>query len=130
MQAIGVVLPQAFCLPGICFLAYNSMSLVVSVTLVLVHRVVGSPDPTCGTYISLALFPCSCQTYEGGFSAVPGSEAHGGYAFCGFAAALLLNKQHLCDTQKLLVSVTATHYTLTIISLCVCISHQVSPRIS
>ena len=47
----------------------------------------------------------SCQTYEGGFSAVPGCEAHGGYAFCGFAAALLLNKQHLCDTHQLLVSV-------------------------
>ena len=45
----------------------------------------------------------SCQSYEGGFSAVPGSESHGGYAFCGFASALLLNKEHLCDIQKLLV---------------------------
>nr|CAD7428735.1 unnamed protein product [Timema monikensis] len=37
----------------------------------------------------------SCQTYEGGFSSVPGTEAHGGYAFCGLAALRLLNKEHL-----------------------------------
>lgn len=45
----------------------------------------------------------SCQTYEGGFSAVPGTEAHGGYAFCSFAALLLLRQHQLCDIQKLLV---------------------------
>ncbi|GER52069.1 farnesyl-protein transferase beta subunit [Striga asiatica] len=28
----------------------------------------------------------SCQTYEGGISGEPGSEAHGGYTFCGLAA--------------------------------------------
>ena len=44
-----------------------------------------------------------CQTYEGGFSAVPGTEAHGGYTFCGFAAAMLLRKQRLCNLQRLLV---------------------------
>ena len=49
---------------------------------------------------------CRCQTYEGGFSAVPGSEAHGGYSFCGFASSLLLDNEQKCDTQKLLVSST------------------------
>lgn len=34
----------------------------------------------------------------------PGTEAHGGYAFCGFAALVLLGKPHLCDVNKLLVS--------------------------
>ncbi|CAG2059160.1 unnamed protein product [Timema podura] len=43
-----------------------------------------------------------CQTYEGGFSSVPGTEAHGGYAFCGLAALRLLNKEHLCDMNALL----------------------------
>ena len=63
----------------------------------------------------------SCQTYEGGFAALPGecrsrdpcnvirscdpgTEAHGGYTFCGFAALVLLGKPHLCDVNKLLVS--------------------------
>ncbi|KAF2903109.1 hypothetical protein ILUMI_03070 [Ignelater luminosus] len=44
----------------------------------------------------------SCQTYEGGFSGCPGMEAHGGYAFCGLASLLLLNKGHLCDVDALL----------------------------
>lgn len=45
----------------------------------------------------------SCQTYEGGFSGCPGLEAHGGYAFCGLASLVLLQKGHLCDVQALLV---------------------------
>ncbi|KAK4884664.1 hypothetical protein RN001_000935 [Aquatica leii] len=44
----------------------------------------------------------SCQTYEGGFSGCPGMEAHGGYAFCGIASLILLNKGHLCDIDSLL----------------------------
>jgi protein farnesyltransferase subunit beta len=44
----------------------------------------------------------SCQSYEGGFSAVPGTEAHGGYTFCGFASLFLLKQPNLCDIQKLL----------------------------
>lgn len=46
-----------------------------------------------------------CQTYEGGFSAVPGTEAHGGYTFCGFAAAVLLKATELVDMRSLLVHV-------------------------
>ena len=30
-----------------------------------------------------------CQTHEGGIAGEPGAEAHGGYAFCGLAAATL-----------------------------------------
>jgi protein farnesyltransferase subunit beta len=44
----------------------------------------------------------SCQTYEGGFSAVPGTEAHGGYTYCGFAALRLLGQCGLCDVRRLL----------------------------
>ncbi|XP_076268992.1 farnesyl transferase beta subunit isoform X2 [Rhynchophorus ferrugineus] len=44
----------------------------------------------------------SCQTYEGGFAGCPGLEAHGGYAFCGLAALVILNKGHMCDNQALL----------------------------
>jgi protein farnesyltransferase subunit beta len=43
-----------------------------------------------------------CQTYEGGFAGEPGLEAHGGYSFCGYAALILLGKEHLIDTDRLL----------------------------
>lgn len=43
-----------------------------------------------------------CQTYEGGFCGEPGLEAHGGYTFCGYAALILLGKEHLIDTKGLL----------------------------
>ena len=45
----------------------------------------------------------SCQTYEGGFGACPGAEAHGGYSFCGYATLLLLDHESLCDRESLLV---------------------------
>ena len=48
-----------------------------------------------------------CQTYEGGFAGCPGAEGHGGYNFCGFAALILLEKEHLCDTKALLKWTTA-----------------------
>jgi len=44
----------------------------------------------------------SCQTYEGGFGACPGAEAHGGYSFCGYATLLLLDRESLCDRESLL----------------------------
>lgn len=34
----------------------------------------------------------SCQTYEGGFGSVPGSEAHGGYTFCCVASLCLMDQ--------------------------------------
>ena len=48
----------------------------------------------------------SCQTYEGGFGACPGAEAHGGYSFCGYATLLLLRRESICDRESLLVSRT------------------------
>eukprot|EP00730_Choanoeca_flexa_P006897 TRINITY_DN12245_c12_g1_i7.p1 TRINITY_DN12245_c12_g1~~TRINITY_DN12245_c12_g1_i7.p1 ORF type:complete len:123 (+),score=10.55 TRINITY_DN12245_c12_g1_i7:165-533(+) len=47
------------------------------------------------------LHACSCQTHEGGISAVPGMEAHGGYAFCGLAALVLLEGSEQFDVDAL-----------------------------
>lgn len=44
----------------------------------------------------------SCQSYEGGFGSVPGSEAHGGYTFCCVASLHLLNQLHRADLNSLL----------------------------
>jgi len=44
----------------------------------------------------------SCQTYEGGFASVPGSEAHGGYTFCCVASLCLMNQLHRADLPALL----------------------------
>ncbi|XP_076759305.1 farnesyl transferase beta subunit [Xylocopa sonorina] len=43
-----------------------------------------------------------CQTWEGGFGGSPGMEAHGGYAFCGLAALVLLGKPHFCCLKSFL----------------------------
>lgn len=34
----------------------------------------------------------SCQSYEGGFSGIPGAEAHGGYTWCALAGLALLDR--------------------------------------
>ncbi|KAI3452423.1 hypothetical protein Pfo_009088 [Paulownia fortunei] len=44
----------------------------------------------------------SCQTYEGGIAGEPGSEAHGGYAFCGLAAMVLINEVNRLDLPGLI----------------------------
>lgn len=44
----------------------------------------------------------ACQTYEGGFGSVPGSEAHGGYSFCCVATLCLMNQLHRADIPALL----------------------------
>ena len=38
---------------------------------------------------SLSQYVAACQSMEGGLGGEPGNEAHGGYAFCGFAALML-----------------------------------------
>ncbi|XP_010528258.1 PREDICTED: protein farnesyltransferase subunit beta isoform X2 [Tarenaya hassleriana] len=43
----------------------------------------------------------SCQTYEGGIAGEPGSEAHGGYTFCGLAAMILINEVDRLDLASL-----------------------------
>ncbi|XP_061348573.1 protein farnesyltransferase subunit beta isoform X2 [Gastrolobium bilobum] len=48
-----------------------------------------------GDYIS------SCQTYEGGIAGEPGSEAHGGYTFCGLAAMILIGEVNRLDLPRL-----------------------------
>lgn len=44
----------------------------------------------------------SCQTYEGGIAGEPGSEAHGGYTFCGLAAMILINEADRLDLDALI----------------------------
>lgn len=44
----------------------------------------------------------SCQTYEGGIAGEPGSEAHGGYTFCGLAAMVLINELNRLDLARLI----------------------------
>ncbi|KAL3526424.1 hypothetical protein ACH5RR_011080 [Cinchona calisaya] len=44
----------------------------------------------------------SCRTYEGGIAGEPGSEAHGGYTFCGLAAMILINEVHRLDLPALI----------------------------
>lgn len=50
---------------------------------------------------NVAEYIASCQTYEGGFSSVPGMEAHAGYTYCGFAALLIVGGEHLVDLDAL-----------------------------
>ncbi|EFN50919.1 hypothetical protein CHLNCDRAFT_28585 [Chlorella variabilis] len=45
---------------------------------------------------------CRCQSHEGGIGGEPWNEAHGGYTFCGLAAAALLGKAHALDLDRLL----------------------------
>ncbi|KAG6741675.1 hypothetical protein POTOM_054952 [Populus tomentosa] len=44
----------------------------------------------------------SCQTYEGGIAGEPGSEAHGGYTFCGLATMILINEVNHLDLAGLI----------------------------
>ncbi|EGD76967.1 farnesyltransferase [Salpingoeca rosetta] len=60
----------------------------------------------CGLDVDTIFAKCPqwvarCQTYEGGFAAIPGLEAHGGYTFCGFAAMSILCSTHLIDIPRL-----------------------------
>jgi len=42
-------------------------------------------------------------------SAVPGTEAHGGYTFCGLAAMCLLRAEGLLDLENMLVRFCVLH---------------------
>ncbi|CAH8603858.1 unnamed protein product [Dicrocoelium dendriticum] len=53
-------------------------------------------------FSSTADWLAKCQTYEGGFGAQPGIEAHGGYTFCAVAALCLLGHPELIDLPRLL----------------------------
>nr|XP_010924251.1 protein farnesyltransferase subunit beta [Elaeis guineensis] len=54
-----------------------------------------------GTYLPGSHF-FRCQTYEGGIAGEPGSEAHGGYTFCGLATMILINEADRLDLSSLL----------------------------
>lgn len=70
---------------------YTAIS-VASVLNILDHELVQN----VGNYIS------SCQTYEGGIAGEPGSEAHGGYTFCGLATMILIDEVHRLDLTSLI----------------------------
>ncbi|KAK9925283.1 hypothetical protein M0R45_033611 [Rubus argutus] len=70
---------------------YTAIS-VASVLNILDHELVHN----VGSYI------LSCQTYEGGISGEPGSEAHGGYTFCGLATMILINEVNRLDLPRLI----------------------------
>ncbi len=53
-------------------------------------------------FLTVAFIPCRCQSFDGGFGSEPGNEAHGGYSFCGVASLVMLGKQKLCNTDRLL----------------------------
>ncbi|KAG0462555.1 hypothetical protein HPP92_021031 [Vanilla planifolia] len=42
--------------------------------------------------VGLGDYIIRCQTYEGGIAGEPGSEAHGGYTFCGLATMVLIDE--------------------------------------
>ncbi|KAH0929332.1 hypothetical protein HID58_015059, partial [Brassica napus] len=44
----------------------------------------------------------SCQTYEGGIGGEPGSEAHGGYTYCGLATMILINEVDRLNLDSLM----------------------------
>jgi protein farnesyltransferase subunit beta len=50
---------------------------------------------------SLDSFVAACQSMEGGIGGEPGNEAHGGYAFCGFAALMLAERPQAIDIERL-----------------------------
>ncbi|KJE89422.1 farnesyltransferase [Capsaspora owczarzaki ATCC 30864] len=58
--------------------------------------------PTDKLFEGTAEWLLRCQTYEGGFGGVPGVEAHGGYAFCAFAALVMLKRATSCNLKSLL----------------------------
>lgn len=55
-----------------------------------------------GLFAKTADWILTCQTYEGGFGAAPGHEAHGGYTFCGVASLVLLGQLQRCNLDALL----------------------------
>jgi protein farnesyltransferase subunit beta len=57
---------------------------------------------TPGLFDTTAEWVGRCQTYEGGISAEPGDEAHGGYAFCGLAALAMLGATDRLNAERML----------------------------
>lgn len=62
--------------------------------------------------INCASFIAQCQTYEGGFGSVPGTEAHGGYTFCAIAALDLIDSIGSVDVEQLVKCISARHMSM------------------
>ena len=65
-------------------------------------------DTYIGVWIREVPLHSQCDCVSNVRCTVPGTEAHGGYTFCGFAALSLLQKTHLCDARRLLVSLASS----------------------
>lgn len=68
-------------------------------TALAVSRLAGLPAAALGG--GVGDFVASCQTHEGGLGGEPWAEAHGGYTFCGLAAATLAGCAHRLDLRRL-----------------------------
>jgi protein farnesyltransferase subunit beta len=53
---------------------------------------------------SLVWYISRCQTHEGGLGGEPGNEAHGGYAYCGLAALMLLRRGAALDASAVVAA--------------------------
>ncbi|KAE8668707.1 Prenyltransferase family protein isoform 2 [Hibiscus syriacus] len=58
-------------------------------------------------YLNISGKNQSVGTYEGGISGEPGSEAHGGYTFCGLATMILINEVDRLDLSSLIGGIFA-----------------------
>ena len=68
-------------------------------TALAVAHLTGLTDPALAA--GVPGFVTRCQTHEGGVAGEPGAEAHGGYAFCGLAAAVLCGRADALDLPEL-----------------------------
>ncbi|TPP66847.1 Farnesyltransferase subunit beta [Fasciola gigantica] len=69
---------------------------------IAVAKLTGLLDKHPDLFSGTAEWVARCQTYEGGFGAQPGIEAHGGYTFCAVAALCLLGRADLINIPRLL----------------------------
>lgn len=81
---------------------YSGVYCALSVAKLCNIPIFSDPDCPDDLFANTADWLLKCQTYEGGFGAGPGHEAHGGYTFCGVASLVLLNQLHRCDVEALL----------------------------
>lgn len=70
-------------------------------TAMAIAHMVGLDTVALAAEADLASFVRACQTYEGGIGGEPGNEAHGGYAFCGLAAAVIAGQESCLDLGRL-----------------------------
>ncbi|KAI9717149.1 MAG: hypothetical protein M1812_004897 [Candelaria pacifica] len=76
--------------------AYCSMVMIslLSLPLNLPLDSAGRVNPEDTFLTGLPEYLSRCQTFEGGISGAPGTEAHGAYAFCALACLCILGEPH------------------------------------